>query len=885
MNLSQTKLTRGEWNSVEIKVDPDELEILHMLLQGYDDLNVCKNNNQSLFSFLKLTPNEAMTAHIYTTYFVPMMRNVLKLVPLDVNAPSTIIRLSSADRTRIDNYNLTKLSVFEQSVYECVLLYHLAGLVHRLPPHYDVQWIPGNATVAAVTTSSKKKGKNAPQQGPPLQSRKTQEINRTFHYYTLTQLMRNHITSINTMILRNVQASLDEFASEMTPLSAVQNAKLLMEQNPVLLRYLDRTLYSHQRETIVACKRPGPKLLYLNSPTATGKTVTPLIIAARDGRRVIFVCAARHVGLALARSAIAVDRKIAFAFGCTCAEDVRLHYAAASVFTKDRRSGGIRKVDNTAGERVEIIISDVASYIYAMYYMMAFTPAENIVTWWDEPTITLDYNNHALHPLIHRNWVENQIPNFVLSSFTLPNPGDVPQMTAHFMSKFPGAQIVSIHSHESLKSIPLIDPNGYVAMPHQSADTYTELELILKRCEETPTLLRYIDLQEAVDVILYALEQNLAPPRAIALERIADNIADLNMTAIKMHYLLVLRKLYDKDRWMQLRDHFRTIRTQRIPTPIPGQCGVYVSTRDAHTLTDGPTLFIVDNVEKLARFCIQQCEIPTGVMAQIQEKINKNAEIAELITACENKLEDAEESKTAKSASSEKKKEKNKDTSYSSDSNVNKRLSRQTDKQASKQAERATGQLHNDIKALQSAIKIVRIDDTFVPNTLDHLNKWAPKTLERISHSAGGGRPCTSVIDSETVIKVMQLSEVDNYLKVLLLIGIGVLMPNAKAEYTEIVKQLADSQKLYLILANGDYVYGTNYQHCHGYIAKDAQLSQEKSMQGIGRIGRMRMQQDYTVRFRDMNGIRVIFQYIPPEDKPEVVHMNALFSDVDSITA
>ena len=35
------------------------------------------------------------------------------------------------------------------------------------------------------------------------------------------------------------------------------------------------------------------------------------------------------------------------------------------------------------------------------------------------------------------------------------------------------------------------------------------------------------------------------------------------------------------------------------------------------------------------------------------------------------------------------------------------------------------------------------------------------------------------------------------------------------------MKKLAQNQKLYLIIASSDYIYGTNYQFCHGYLSKD----------------------------------------------------------------
>ena len=90
------------------------------------------------------------------------------------------------------------------------------------------------------------------------------------------------------------------------------------------------------------------------------------------------------------------------------------------------------------------------------------------------------------------------------------------------------------------------------------------------------------------------------------------------------------------------------------------------------------------------------------------------------------------------------------------------------------------------------------------------------------------------------------------------------------------MKKLAEQQKLYLIIASSDYIYGTNYQFCHGYLSKDMCLTQEKIIQALGRIGRNNIQQNYSIRLRDDDQILKLF-YVE-EDKPEVRNMNLLFS-------
>ena len=86
----------------------------------------------------------------------------------------------------------------------------------------------------------------------------------------------------------------------------------------------------------------------------------------KGGHRIIFVCAAKHVGLQLAKSCISLGIKIAVAFGCKDAGDIRLHYFAAKDFVRHRRTGAIFRVDNSNGEKVELIITDIQSYLPAM---------------------------------------------------------------------------------------------------------------------------------------------------------------------------------------------------------------------------------------------------------------------------------------------------------------------------------------------------------------------------------------------------------------------------------------------------------------------------------------------------------------------------------------
>jgi hypothetical protein len=120
--------------------------------------------------------------------------------------------------------------------------------------------------------------------------------------------------------------------------------------------------------------------------------------------------------------------------------------------------------------------------------------------------------------------------------------------------------------------------------------------------------------------------------------------------------------------------------------------------------------------------------------------------------------------------------------------------------------------------------------------------------------------------------------DVDNNKKILLLLGIGVFTDEntANPKYMEIMKRLAYEQNLYLILASSDYIYGTNYQFCHGYIGKDLlKMTQQKTIQALGRIGRNNMQNEYTIRFRDDKMLHQLFT--KQMENKEAIVMNKLF--------
>ena len=182
-----------------------------------------------------------------------------------------------------------------------------------------------------------------------------------------------------------------------------------------------------------------------------------------------------------------------------------------------------------------------------------------------------------------------------------------------------------------------------------------------------------------------------------------------------------------------------------------------------------------------------------------------------------------------------------------------------------------TNQLSDKIKGYEAMLKTININEVFIPNKLLHIKKWSENLVDKKN------MPFTSEIMESDVIKIMSL-DIHNNLKILLLLGIGVMTLHDNSDYLEIIKSLVDEQKMYLIIASSDFIYGTNYQCCHGYISKDitVNITQEKIFQAMGRIGRGNYQNEYTIRLRDDQIIPKIF--MNEEYKLESVNMNKLLA-------
>ena len=782
MEFKHTKLTKKEWENIEKKVNPNELTILKLITEGFHNVNHTITNIHSLQYYIKSMDTKSMDLVLFNNFIKKTLYKIYKKYNIERDLNYTIkTKIKKKDSIRLDTITHT-INTNKTSIYEFIIIDIITDLV-------------------------KSYNKNS--------------LKFNKYYYTLSKLIQNS-NSINHYLLKEISYLLELYNDKLDIKSIIYNADTYIEKNKYLLNAYNIKLYNHQKEIFSLFKTQQPKLILYSAPTGTGKTLTPLGLSEKY--KIIFVCAAKHVGLALAKSAISINKKIALAFNCIDINDIRLHYNSAKVYTKNYKSGGIFKVDNSVGDKVEIMVCDLMSYQTAMMYMLEFNDKEDIIMYWDEPTITMDYETHDYHKIIQYNWKNNIIPNIVLSSATLPESENIENTINNYIERF-GGTVHSIQSNDLNNSVSIISKDCYSVLPHHIHKNYEDIIKCMNYCRKKSSTKRYMDLYNIIEFIKYINENNLIPP-LYHIGNYFNEINNITVNSIKEYYLLIFNKIKSDD--------WPTIYDALITREKVFESNIYIATKDAYTLTDGPTIYITNEVAKIAKFCFQTTKISASLLESIEQIIRNNESLNNKIMKLEKSM----------------------------DKNAEKN-------QEKKQKDEFTNSLQAQLFALESQIQDVTIPSVYIPNTKNHFNLWnSNKDILDYKNIY------KSEICGEDVIKIMRLN-VDIIWKILLLVGIGVFN-NIDIDYTEIVKEFAEEKKLYLIIASSDYIYGTNYQFSHGYIGKDmTDLTQEKLIQAMGRIGRINSTTNYSIRFRCDAILQKIFE--PLDVIVEANNMNKLF--------
>ena len=178
MDFTQNKLTKAEWENIEVPVLSEEKKILEMIMKGFADVNIRSNETLSIMSYIKMENTPEIEYMLYKKYFeefvIENMKKYGKNMPINTNyknpfAGSELKSLKSADTIRIQNMD-NNIKINRSIIYEFLLLDLWKELVRQI---------------------SKKKQKYA------------------FYLYTLLQLKKASISHINKHVITIIDETID----------------------------------------------------------------------------------------------------------------------------------------------------------------------------------------------------------------------------------------------------------------------------------------------------------------------------------------------------------------------------------------------------------------------------------------------------------------------------------------------------------------------------------------------------------------------------------------------------------------------------------------------------------------------------------------------------
>lgn len=776
LDLGQNKLTRVEWESIEKPLPAREVAVLNLISAGFHNPAACHSTLISLLDYIKVPKTEGAHWLVYDRYLRARAQAASRWCRSgkDVTRPHSVHKVKKADQLRIANSD-KKLKGSNLPIYELVAL--------------DALEVVSQASLESVRGIKALRG---------------------------LWFMAGHSPPDSNPMLGDIIREVCAHGASMIDVDRIlQHAAEILESNEWIEKLGHMEVFQHQADLFAAFKTKGEggKLVSYIAPTGTGKTLSPVGLCS--GHKVIFVCAARHVGLALARACVASGKKVGFAFGCSTESEIRLHFNASTDCVRDSRSGAIARVNNMAGEQVEILVSDLLSYPIAMRYMMQFSTVEDLLLYWDEPTISMDRSDDPLHPIIRQAWSSNAIPNVVLASATLPVASDIQPTIQSFCAKFPGASHTEIRAGDERVSVPVLFPSGKIAMPH-TVDPEVPQSSIARHCREHPAIKRYIDLASAARYVRHSNAGMTVMREATALEVKVGTVKDAYLAAIDAGDCRI---------------------DETTTSSLP--CGPRLSTQDAASIRNGPAIYLAEEVEKIGRFLWQEAKIPKELTMRMQKILKSNRHILSKAEAAMQTFEERLRSLDA------------------------------GDKKLAKDRIPANlRSLRDQAERLANSTQVAELPEQYKPNTDLHRKRFGnSKVID--AHVAN--------IDTDTSERIMGLMDVPDQMKLLLLMGIGVFSTELPVSYQEIMKELASQQRLLVVISSSDFIYGTNYQFTHGYIGKDLEvLSQEKLIQALGRVGRRNAQCRYTFRLRSEKLAKTLFT--PPLEQPEVASFRALLT-------
>ena len=124
MDLTQQKLTKQEWEFLEIPVNPQELEILKLIYSSYNNVDYTVNKTKSLLYYLKIKDTDnSFHQFLFKKYFQESLQGIIKKYNIEYNIKKMekVKKINTANMIRIKNSS-SKLDEIKKEIIEFILI-------------------------------------------------------------------------------------------------------------------------------------------------------------------------------------------------------------------------------------------------------------------------------------------------------------------------------------------------------------------------------------------------------------------------------------------------------------------------------------------------------------------------------------------------------------------------------------------------------------------------------------------------------------------------------------------------------------------------------------------------------------------------------------------
>ena len=103
MDLTQRKLSKSEWDGIEIPVNKDELEILQLIVNGFSNVQLKVNNTNSIFTQLKIEYNDQIEEFLYANFFADKIKILVQKYNIPFINPTIVLSGFNQEKVMKDN--------------------------------------------------------------------------------------------------------------------------------------------------------------------------------------------------------------------------------------------------------------------------------------------------------------------------------------------------------------------------------------------------------------------------------------------------------------------------------------------------------------------------------------------------------------------------------------------------------------------------------------------------------------------------------------------------------------------------------------------------------------------------------------------------------------